>query len=226
MRVEKYGVVLRRLRRSDIETVRLWRNSPEIQRHMIFRETITPEMQDEWYRKIDNQDNFYFIITYDDERIGLADLKHIDHEQGQAEIGIFIAAKKYQNTHVAVSAIFCLAEFLFFILDFKVGVSKVLLSNKRSLEGSKRIGAEVLSRVDEQYYIMEYKRENYIRATSEMRRQALRLSGSEAPLALYLEQEDQDKGIAEAMASLCRKSAYLEQSYTEHGYRVFVFAVP
>jgi len=37
----------------DIEMVRRWRTSPEIAQFMLYREPITPEMQEKWYASLD-----------------------------------------------------------------------------------------------------------------------------------------------------------------------------
>jgi len=64
MELSKYGVKLHRLREEDIELVRTWRNSPLIRQYMEFRDEITPEMQKEWFLSINNNENYYFIIEY------------------------------------------------------------------------------------------------------------------------------------------------------------------
>ena len=44
--IEGYGVKLKRLTHDKIELLRQWRNDPKIQQYMIYREEITPEMQE------------------------------------------------------------------------------------------------------------------------------------------------------------------------------------
>ncbi len=67
MKLTKYGITLNRLREDDIELLRQWRNSPQINQFMEYRGNITPEMQRDWFRSVDNFDNFYFIIEYQGE---------------------------------------------------------------------------------------------------------------------------------------------------------------
>ena len=78
MKFRKYGITLTRLREDDIELVRKWRNSPGIQQYMEYREFITEEMQKKWFESINNLQNFYFIIEYENKKIGLINTSNID----------------------------------------------------------------------------------------------------------------------------------------------------
>lgn len=71
-----YGVRLVRLTEGKIDLVRRWRNDPKIAQYMDFREYITEEMQKAWFKRIDNEYNFYFIIQVSEKKIGLVDIYH------------------------------------------------------------------------------------------------------------------------------------------------------
>ena len=71
MKISKYGIDLVRLTEEDIEMLRQWRNSPQIQQFMEYREEITAEMQKKWFDSINNVNNFYFIIHFEGQKIGL-----------------------------------------------------------------------------------------------------------------------------------------------------------
>ena len=60
--ISKYDVDLHRLTKDKIEEVRQWRNDPKISQFMEYRDYITPEMQDAWFKRIDNDRNYYYII--------------------------------------------------------------------------------------------------------------------------------------------------------------------
>lgn len=93
--LEGYGVKLKRLTHDKIELLRQWRNDPKIQQYMIYRETITPEMQEKWFQKINNDHNFYFIIEYEGKEIGCVNIKDVDYEKKCGEPGIFIYDDRY-----------------------------------------------------------------------------------------------------------------------------------
>ncbi len=80
MTYEKYGITLKRLTKDKIELVRNWRNDPKISQYMEFRDYITPKMQTKWFAKIDNDQNYYFIIEYKGKEIGLTNVKDMNHE--------------------------------------------------------------------------------------------------------------------------------------------------
>ena len=72
MEISNFDVSLELLTEDKIEMVRQWRNDPKIQQYMEYRDEITPEMQVKWFKKLNNgKDNFYFIIKYKEEEIGL-----------------------------------------------------------------------------------------------------------------------------------------------------------
>ena len=82
MKISNYDVSLELLTENKIEMVRQWRNDPKIQQYMEYRETITPEMQKKWFDKLNNgKDNFYFIIQYKGEDIGLINVKDIAYKK-------------------------------------------------------------------------------------------------------------------------------------------------
>src|SRR5215469_8031030 len=97
-RIEKYGLTLIRLKEEHLEMVRKWRNSDYVRNKMIFREYITPEMQLEWFRKINNDSNYYFIVEYQNKQVGLVNIKDI--ADGVGESGFFLAKQVYEDTEI------------------------------------------------------------------------------------------------------------------------------
>ena len=100
MKLSKYGITLARLREEDTELVRQWRNSPQITQFMEYREYITPEMQQDWFKSIDNFDNFYFVIEYEGKKIGLINSSKIEWDTVSSEGGIFLWDEQYYETFV------------------------------------------------------------------------------------------------------------------------------
>ena len=83
--LEGYGVTLRRLTHDKIEMLRQWRNDPKISGAMFYQQIITPEMQERWFANLDKKQNFYFIVCYKDEEIGLINVKNIDYDKMNGE---------------------------------------------------------------------------------------------------------------------------------------------
>ncbi|MDE6255527.1 MAG: GNAT family N-acetyltransferase [Muribaculaceae bacterium] len=147
--IEAYEVVLKRLTHDKIELVRNWRNHPKISRYMEYREEITPEMQEAWFLKINNSNNFYFLITKDDKEIGLINVRDIDYEKGEGEPGIFIWDDDYINTPVSVMATLALTDFCFEELKLKRLIAHVLKDNMRAIKFNKAIGYKLTSGQEE-----------------------------------------------------------------------------
>ena len=136
----KYGITIKRLKERDIELVRQMRNSPEIQSKMYYREYITPEMQQKWFRSINNKYNGYFIIEYNGQKIGLIHGKDNDFEKRVSEGGIFIWDKGYIHTIVPALASIILADYTFLVTHYKATYGKVLADNNNTLKYNKLMG--------------------------------------------------------------------------------------
>lgn len=155
-RLTKYGVTLKRLTHDKIELIRRWRNDPKIYQYMEYREEITPDMQENWFRKIDNVNNFYFIIEVNSKEIGLIDVRDIDYHKGVGEPGIFIWDDDYLNSTFSFCSVLNLTDFCFENLRLKELVIHVLKDNKRAIQFNKAYGYE-LSPDQEKVYNQEYR---------------------------------------------------------------------
>lgn len=108
-----YGVTLKRLTHDKIELVRNWRNNPKIQQTMFFQDYITPEMQEKWFSRINNENNYYFIVEYNNEEIGLINIKDIDYEKKTGETGVFIYEDRYLGTDISYRAHLVMFDYIF-----------------------------------------------------------------------------------------------------------------
>ncbi|MGL4599392.1 MAG: hypothetical protein ACRCYO_17850, partial [Bacteroidia bacterium] len=57
-----YCIELVRLQQEHLELLRTHRNAENVNRFMEFREHITITMQQEWFERINNRNNNYFLI--------------------------------------------------------------------------------------------------------------------------------------------------------------------
>ena len=149
--IRKYGLELTRLRHDKIELVRTWRNDRSISQYMEYREYISPEAQELWFSRIDNDENYYFIITLQNEDIGLINIKDVDHSSKCGESGIFIWDERYLNSDVSFRATFALFDFAFDDLKLNRIISHVLSDNKRAIQFNKLMGFKILSGQDNVY---------------------------------------------------------------------------
>ena len=158
MKLEKYDIVLNRLTHDKIEMIRNWRNSSKIARFMEFREYITPEMQEKWFKSIDNENNFFFIIEYEKKEIGLINIKDVDYEQKTGEGGIFIFDDAYLNSDVSFRANLCISDFFFETLGMEKLIVHILSDNKRAIKYNLMFGYEKQpnqEKINNQLYCLE-----------------------------------------------------------------------
>lgn len=139
--LDNYGVILKRLTHDKIELVRSWRNDPKIQQTMFFQDYITPEMQEKWFNRIDNNENFYFIIEYNNEEIGLINIKNIDYGNKNGETGVFIYEDKYLGTDIAYKSHLVMFDFIFNELALDFTYAHIKGDNPNAIRFSIYLGA-------------------------------------------------------------------------------------
>lgn len=217
MELSKYGVKLHRLREEDIELVRTWRNSPLIRHYMEFRDEITPEMQKEWFLSINNNENYYFIIEYQQKKIGLINSSHIEWDTVSSEGGIFLWDEQYYETFVPVWASLCLLETSFFIFGAGRSVIKTLRDNERAKKLNVHLGYELVpgqENIYNQQYLLTP--ESFTRHAPKLIKAALLLAGQDANIhTLFFDQEDIRSGLADFLDGKIDKRQIMK--YTESG---------
>lgn len=162
MIIEKYGIKLIQLTIDKIEMVRKWRNDPKISQFMDYKDYITEEMQLNWFYKINNNFNFYFIIEFEGIDVGLVNIKDIDYKENIGETGIFIYEDAHLNSDLAFRSILCANDFYFQTLKMNILKGRVLKDNKRAIRFNKSLGSkeiEVLNDVN--YNIWHTTRQDY-----------------------------------------------------------------
>lgn len=128
-----YGVTLRRLTHDKIEMLRQWRNDPAIRQNMVYREVITPDMQERWFANLDLLRNFYFIVEYKGIEIGMVNIKNMDFVKMNGENGIIIYNEKYRGTDIPYRAMLVMYDWFFIERGFNYTYSHVLTTNPASI---------------------------------------------------------------------------------------------
>jgi len=208
MKFTKYGVTFKRLSEEDIELLRNWRNSPKINQFMEYREYITPEMQRKWFNSVNNLDNFYYIMEYNNEKIGLINNKNSDWDAGISESGIFIWEDKYLNTTVPILASLLLIEAGFYILNGKKNFIRILKANKRARDFSTSLGyvlCENQENVENQLYVLT--KESFEKKGTKVLKAVKTLVSTDNIIYLYFEKQDYESGLAQFIEKEIEKSA-------------------
>jgi UDP-4-amino-4,6-dideoxy-N-acetyl-beta-L-altrosamine N-acetyltransferase len=142
--IRGYGLTLRQLQHEDIEMVRLWRNDPKVSSFMAFREHISKEQQEAWFKSVDNENNHFFIIEASSGPVGMCELKKIDPKQMTAEGGIFFHDEQVRNSPQCVAAVVLLSEYGFERLGLRQIYAQILDENVRAIRFNKCMGYELL----------------------------------------------------------------------------------
>jgi RimJ/RimL family protein N-acetyltransferase len=140
----RYGIAFHLVREEDIEMVRNWRNDPVVSNNYAFREYITPEMQKEWFKSVNNINNLYTIIEYQNEKIGVINIKNIDWEARTCEGGIFLPDPKYHNSGLPAIISYITTEIIFRMFEWSEGFAHVLKENTSVQQFVKLLGYELL----------------------------------------------------------------------------------
>jgi RimJ/RimL family protein N-acetyltransferase len=177
--LEQYGVRLVRIQEKDIELVRQWRNRPDVANYMEFREHISPEDQKNWFDSINNKYNYYFIIEFEGNKVGLINVRNYDPSRGYGEGGIFISDKRYIDSFAAVFASLCLLNFMFVKLGIcRVSRIRILRDNERAIMYNKQLGYKLLPGQDDiENQVYELNIEDYKTIGNKLNTVAGKISG-------------------------------------------------
>lgn len=149
MIVEQYGLRYVRVLEEHLEIIRYWRNQDFIRETMLFKEYITPSMQKDWFRKINNKYNYYFIIEHDNKKIGLISCKDTEPETKIAEGGIFIWDKIYWGTMIPAFASLTMLQAIFdYFKSGEESIITVASNNKIALDFNFSLGYEIKNEND------------------------------------------------------------------------------
>jgi UDP-4-amino-4,6-dideoxy-N-acetyl-beta-L-altrosamine N-acetyltransferase len=205
MIISGYGITLKSLTLDDIELVRQQRNSDHIRRYMTFREEISPEMQLKWFHSINNENNNYYIVHYQNKKIGLISGAEVDWENAITNNGgMFIWDSEYHGTHVPLCASILLTDFSFFI-GLKKTCIKVLRNNKRALDYNQRLGYQLMEDdLSKEYQLYELNMDSYIGATIEFKKILSRNKETNTSLSIEINRPEDpwDKRVASQLSGL------------------------
>lgn len=165
MILRNYGIELRSLTINEIEIVRTWRNSEAIRQQMLFQEIILKEDQKAWFNKL-NQNNIYLTIHYENEMLGLINVKNIDWNKKSGETGVFIESESFSGSIIPLFAIYCLMDAAFKIFGLLTLKATVKKTNSNALRLNKELGYKTISE-DQNAFVMEITKENYLSVKSD-----------------------------------------------------------
>jgi UDP-4-amino-4,6-dideoxy-N-acetyl-beta-L-altrosamine N-acetyltransferase len=203
-----YGIRLIRLHERHLELVREHRNSARIQQFMEFREYISPEMQLDWFQKINTHQHGYYLIEVAGKLIGMINGSEIDWEKRETgNGGIFIWEESFWKTAEPLHASILLTDISLF-LGLERTFVRILSDNKQAIAFNRQLGYEVLphqAEIKNQRYVLQ--KEQYLKKMGRIR-DFLQKKFPD-PVTCYLENNESE--VEKWIANYYQASPYVDR---------------
>lgn len=151
-------VSIRPITKQDTPLILKWRNKDSIRKNFIYQEQLTEEIHNEWLQnKILTRKAMQFIIIYtkNEEPIGSIYLSHIDEQNKQAELGIFIGEDRYRGKGFGEQAILLIKQYAFDTLRLNRIYLRLVKKNHIAFSCYKKCGFKQIQKCDESIIWME-----------------------------------------------------------------------
>lgn len=185
MYIDRFGIRLARLSEDRIEMVRQWRNSPSIRDFMEYREHITAEMQMKWFQSLHVLTDFYFVVEYRNEPVGLIHTSGIDWHEKTGHSGLFIQKQELMGTYVPVLASLSMVDFFFYCCNLETLYAKVMESNPVAIKYNAQLGFKADEpKNGKRFRQYRLNKDDYRKATVRMHESAIAIEGEAHEIAL------------------------------------------
>ena len=141
--LSQYDVRLIRVQAEHLALILKWRNSDWVRKNMFVQDVLQEKDQLAWYNSINNASNYYFIIEYLGEKVGVIHAKNFSEEDGMGEGGIFIGEYDYLETWASVMASICLLNFIFAKTNINRSMVRVQTHNRRAISYNLKLGYKI-----------------------------------------------------------------------------------
>jgi UDP-4-amino-4,6-dideoxy-N-acetyl-beta-L-altrosamine N-acetyltransferase len=134
-------IALRDIRPGDKEKIRNWRNLPEVAKYLYTDHYITAEEHEKWFASIfDDPTRRYWMITYEQEDVGLVYLYNIDQTNERCYWAFYVAGTGLRGKGIGSFVEYSILQYVFCHLDFNRLCCEVLVSNQPVIEMHKGFG--------------------------------------------------------------------------------------
>jgi RimJ/RimL family protein N-acetyltransferase len=138
--LERFHLVLSRLGHDDIEVVRQGRNAEHVRRMHRHQAEITPEQQQAWFARIDNEWHYYFVIHHKGRKVGVVYVADFTPGMATSNCGVFVWDTEALGSRVPLMAILTVLDFFFADLQGGGTSSVVLRTNTAALRMNEFFG--------------------------------------------------------------------------------------
>ncbi len=160
-KLERYGMHVRLVDEDDVEFILKLRTNRELTKHIFYVEN-NANKQIQWiqeYKKRENNgEDYYFIYSYNGNPIGLNRLSEITGKTAEGGSLVFDPKSPFE---CPVYATLIQLDIAFTLLELDTVKGYMKKSNKRSYRFNKLMGAIIVDEDDQNYYI-QYRKNNYL----------------------------------------------------------------
>ncbi|MDA9120723.1 GNAT family N-acetyltransferase [Flavobacteriales bacterium] len=140
MRITHGNMMLRSLEKEHLELVRNWRNDQLVNEHLLNREYISQEAQQQWFQKARTDNCLYFIIEESKQPVGLLYASKISIEKRSFWGNVMMGNQLLKDSWASVKAVLLLCDFMLVHCNFKLIYSVVNKNNRPALAMNRRLG--------------------------------------------------------------------------------------
>jgi len=128
-------VALRDVRPEDKETIREWRNLPEVAAYMYSDHYITAQEHEKWFEGIfSDPTRRYWVIKYEEEDVGLVNLYNIDNTSKRCYWAFYLISPNIRGRGVGSFIEYSILCYVFDRLDFNKLCCEVLSFNHKVID--------------------------------------------------------------------------------------------
>jgi len=190
----QFGIQLRRMTADDKEMVRTGRNKDFVRNNHVYREIISVEQHEVWFREVSSPLHYILVIHYHGRDVGIVIVRDFVPERMTTTCGAFIWDEDYLGSKVPIMSILIALDFFYYTIGVSRTDSVVLKSNAAAIKMNRFFGFEFTERDNESFNIT-MDRETYLanrnrliafacRAAKKKEEQELKIGGNKSPLNL------------------------------------------
>ena len=126
---------------ADLETIRKWRNSPEVSQYMYTNDYITEQQQQQWFNRIsEDKTQQYWVISYLGKKIGLVGIYNINTRFKSCHWTFYLGELAERGLKTGSKVEFKLIDYVFNILGFNKLIGEVFSFNQKGIAMHEKFG--------------------------------------------------------------------------------------
>jgi RimJ/RimL family protein N-acetyltransferase len=134
-------VVLRAIEREDLPNYVRWLNDPDVLEYFGFYRPLSLAQEEQWYENmLQARDTLNFAIEVDDEHVGGCGFANINHQDRNAEVGLFIGVKEMWDQGLGADTLRTLLRYGFDCLNLHRIYLRFFAENARGRRCYEKVG--------------------------------------------------------------------------------------